>query len=106
MGIYRRSMKLLTHNMLTSKCMKAVTTGYPLAIQARDVKVSEVEFNQDFIARVTPENYEGDMDFLRKAHHALLEIEVINGDLVCPETSRKFPVTDGIPNMLLNEDEI
>ena len=32
-------MKLLTHNMLTSKCMKAVTTGYPLAIQARDVKV-------------------------------------------------------------------
>ena len=34
------------------------------------------------------------------------QIEVINGDLVCPETSRKFPVTDGIPNMLLNEDEI
>lgn len=32
-------MKLLTHNMLTSKCMKAVTTGYPLTIQARDVKV-------------------------------------------------------------------
>ena len=71
--------------------------------------------------KVAPENYEGDLDFLRKAHHVLLEvvtkcvrletkllpqIEVINGDLVCPETSRKFPVTDGIPNMLLNEDEI
>ena len=36
----------------------------------------------------------------------LLEIEVINGDLVCPETGRKFPVSDGIPNMLLNEDEV
>ena len=34
-------MKLLTHNMLTSTCMKAVTTGYPLTIQARDVKVSK-----------------------------------------------------------------
>jgi multifunctional methyltransferase subunit TRM112 len=92
-------MKLLTHNMLTSKCMKAVTTGYPLGIQARDVKVSEVEFNQDFIARVipkvdwdclcraaeqlghledlpktVPENYEGDQDFLKKAHRALLEV--------------------------------
>ena len=33
-------------------------------------------------------------------------MEVINGDLICPESSRKFPVTDGIPNMLLNEDEI
>ena len=91
----------------------------------------EVEFNQDFIARVIPkldwaevvraaeglgqlgdlphalvDNYETDVDFLRKAHHVLLEIEVINGDLVCPETGRKFPVSDGIPNMLLNEDEV
>ena len=35
-----------------------------------------------------------------------IQVEVINGDLICPESSRKFPVTDGIPNMLLNEDEI
>ena len=143
-------MKLLTHNMLTSKCMKNVVTGYPLSIQARDVKVSEVEFNQEFVARIipkidweclcraaeqlghledlvksVPDNYENNPEFLKKAHHVLLEvieklqklnsllcslflmqIEVINGDLVCPETERKFPVTDGIPNMLLNEDEI
>ena len=26
--------------------------------------------------KVTPENYEGDLDFLRKAHHALLEVLV------------------------------
>lgn len=26
-------MKLLTHNMLTSKCLKNVVTGYPLAIE-------------------------------------------------------------------------
>ena len=52
------------------------------------------------------ENYEQNEEFLKKAHHVLLEVEVINGDLVCPETGRKFPVTDGIPNMLLNEDEV
>ena len=34
------------------------------------------------------------------------QVEVMNGSLVCPETGRKFPVTDGIPNMLLNEDEV
>jgi len=33
-------------------------------------------------------------------------VEVIDGDLVCPETGRKFPVAEGIPNMLANEDEI
>ena len=31
---------------------------------------------------------------------------MINGELVCPETKRKFPVSDGIPNMLANEDEV
>ena len=61
--------------------------------------MSEVEFNQEFIARVipkidweclcraaeelghledlpkaAPENYEGDTEFLKKAHHALLEV--------------------------------
>lgn len=28
------------------------------------------------------------------------------GSLVCPETGRRFPVSKGIPNMLLNEDEV
>ena len=144
----------MTHNVLSSKGIKSVKTGYPLKIevnlpfysslisdfnyhlsllffQAKDVKVSEVEFNPDFIARVIPrldwevvvkaaqdlgqasdlppelvENYENDQEFLKKAHHVLMEVEIINGDLVCPETGRRFPVADGIPNMLLNEDEV
>lgn len=43
--------------------------------------------------------------FLRKFHHALLEVCLIEGALVCPETGRKFPVEKGIPNMLLTDDE-
>lgn len=99
--------------------------------QAKDVKVCEVDFNPEFIARVIPrldwevvvkaaqelgqasdlptelaEDYENDQVFLKKAHHVLMEVEIINGDLICPETSRRFPVSDGIPNMLLNEDEV
>jgi len=34
------------------------------------------------------------------------QVEVIEGYLICPETERKFPIFNGIPNMLLNEDEI
>jgi len=124
-------MKLLTHNMLTSKCMKGVTVGYPLKIQAMDVKMSEVDFNPDFISKIIPkldwpvlcnaaesigqledlpkeliDNYENDTEFLKKAHRVLLEIDIINGELICPETGRKFPINNGIPNMLLNEDEV
>uniref|UniRef100_A0A1B6JDB0 Multifunctional methyltransferase subunit TRM112-like protein n=1 Tax=Homalodisca liturata TaxID=320908 RepID=A0A1B6JDB0_9HEMI len=124
-------MKLLTHNMLTSKCIKGVKVGYPLRITAKDVKVSELDFNQEFVSRIIPkidwntlygaaeglghasdlpktlvEDYENNEDFLKKVHHVLLEVEVISGELVCPETGRKFPITSGIPNMLLNEDEV
>ncbi|XP_066593094.1 multifunctional methyltransferase subunit TRM112-like protein [Prorops nasuta] len=124
-------MKLLTHNMLTSKCLKGVTVGYPLTIVAKDVKVCEVDFNSEFISRIIPKldyatlwkaaesighagdlpetlvkDFENDEDFLKKVHHVLLEVEVINGDLLCPESGRKFPISDGIPNMLLNEDEV
>jgi multifunctional methyltransferase subunit TRM112 len=31
---------------------------------------------------------------------------VEEGTLVCPESGRKFPINKGIPNMLLNEDEV
>ena len=44
--------------------------------------------------------------FLRAFHHALLEVHLEEGALVCPETGRAFKVSKGIPNMLLNEDEV
>lgn len=53
-----------------------------------------------------PENIPTDTDFLQKLHHVLLEIDIVEGSLECPETGRLFPITDGIPNMLLNEDEV
>lgn len=47
-----------------------------------------------------------DDDVIQKLHHALLEVHLEEGSLVCPETGRRFPVSRGIPNMLLNEDEV
>lgn len=47
-----------------------------------------------------------DDDFLQKFHHALLEVVLEEGHLVCPETGRQFLVSKGIPNLLLNEDEV
>ncbi|XP_060594896.1 multifunctional methyltransferase subunit TRM112-like protein [Ruditapes philippinarum] len=124
-------MKLLTHNMLTSNIIKGVSKGFPLGIQASKVEVKSVDFNPEFVARMIPKidwaalrqaaldvgkcedlpedvapQYEENEDFLKKTHHVLLEVEVIEGELVCPESGRKFPVTNGIPNMLLNEDEV
>ncbi|XP_071961920.1 multifunctional methyltransferase subunit TRM112-like protein [Antedon mediterranea] len=123
-----RKMKLLTHNMLTSH-VKGVSNGYPLKIEAQEVKTVEVDFNPDFVSRMIPKlewralyeaaktlelvgslppepiaEFESNEEFLKEVHRVLLEIELVEGNLVCPESGRKFPVSNGIPNMLLNED--
>ena len=43
--------------------------------------------------------------FLRALYHILMNVHLIKGILKCPATGREFPVTDGIPNMMLEEDE-
>lgn len=54
---------------------------------------------------LVPEGYEEDEEFLQQAHKALVELDIIEGFLVCPETGREFPILNGIPNMLVNEGE-
>ncbi|XP_043930381.1 multifunctional methyltransferase subunit TRM112-like protein [Protopterus annectens] len=123
-------MKLFTHNMLTSH-VKGVTKGYPLLLKATELKVNNIDFNPEFVARMIPKvewnvlveaaesigqlndlpkellpDYENNEEFLHKVHHVMLEVEVVEGALKCPESGREFPINKGIPNMLLNEDEV
>jgi len=39
-------------------------------------------------------------------HHILFNVHILEGELICPDTGRKFPIKQGIPNMILHEDEI
>lgn len=117
--------------MLSSN-IKGVTNGFPLRIEVEKVVEKQVEINHDFLRNAfskidwnafsnasrimgyvelpedAPERsvLESDLEFLRKFHHALLELHLEEGALVCPGTGRKFPVNKGIPNMLLQEDEV
>ncbi|KAH7848326.1 hypothetical protein Vadar_001338 [Vaccinium darrowii] len=124
----KKKMRLLTHNMLSSN-IKGVTNGFPLLIEAEKVVEKQVDFNPDFLKNMfskidynallaasktvgygdLPDAADAAMldsdEFLRRFHHALLELHLEEGALVCPETGRRFPVSKGIPNMLLHEDE-
>ncbi|KAK9842482.1 hypothetical protein WJX81_002126 [Elliptochloris bilobata] len=121
-------MKLLTHNMLACH-IKSVKNGFPFKIEAVRVEEIEADFDPDFLRHIFPRiEYHAlreaaetlgagglpeqadeasleDEDFLRAFHHALLEVVLEEGALICPETGRRFPVAKGIPNLLLHEDE-
>lgn len=45
-------------------------------------------------------------DTLKALHFFLFDVHVLDGMLQCPDTKRKFPIKDGIPNMILHEDEV
>ncbi|KAF4036758.1 Trm112p-like protein [Phytophthora infestans] len=125
-------MRLITHNLLVCN-KKGVENGYPLAIEAEEVEVVACDFQAAFVRKMltkldwnafltgakalkladgfpetlpTAEEGATDEEMLRKIHHALLEVHVKQGKLVCPESGRAFPIIDGIPNMLLNENEV
>ncbi len=50
----------------------------------------------------------GEIDevLIKKLHLLLLDIHVVEGHLICPDTGRRFKISKGIPNMILHEDEI
>ena len=43
---------------------------------------------------------------LSDLHLLLLRRQVIEGNLICPNCERVYEIKGGIPNMLLNEDEV
>src|SRR5690242_18800282 len=119
-------MRLITHNWLLCN-KKGVVNGYPLSIEADSIEVEETEFNPEFMKKILPklewpvvvtaptaighgeglpaeltEQLFDDEEFLKLAHRVLMDIHVKEGNLVCPESGRKFPIKEGIPNMLLN----
>lgn len=113
-------MKLITHNLLSSRFIKNVQTGYPLKLVVTQSEEALSEFNNEFLQKMMPkidypvlraaahecgqrlpESLENlAEDDLKLVHKALFDIEVITGTLICPESGKEFPIKEGIPNML------
>lgn len=94
------------------------------------VAQEESDFNEAFIARLipkldwnalrstsaalgianlpekVPDNFADDEGFLQSVHTLVMDIHIKEGALVCPNCSRKYPIKNSIPNMLLRDDEV
>ena len=116
-------MRLLSYISLKSHG-KDVVDGYPLELSVEDFEIVESHCDVEFIKHIIPSldwralqkcakavNVEGlpeifeiellnDEDFLNFIHNLLLDIHIIKGELICPDTARKFPIINSIPNMM------
>jgi multifunctional methyltransferase subunit TRM112 len=63
----------------------------PITVPSLPDQVPEAPLNDDTVAML---------------HRVLFDIHVLGGHLVCPDTGRRFPINEGIPNMILHEDEL
>lgn len=116
-------MRILSHNSL--KCpAKDVKEGFPLLLEVDDLEVVETECNDEFIKSLLPSldwkaigiaadaiglkdiprEYDckllQDADFIRAMHNMLMDIHVIKGCLICPESGRRFPIENRIVDMM------
>ena len=128
-------MRLITHNMLKCN-VRGVKNGYPLRIEAESIEEITSEYNHELIKTMLKKiDWQGflsggkdlkfqeldsllkiqddsqlealeDENVLKIIHKLLFDIHINEGHLICPESGRKFPIKDGIPNMLLHEDEL
>jgi multifunctional methyltransferase subunit TRM112 len=125
-------MKLSTHNLLicNRKTCSDNENNFPLEIKTTKLKTSTLEFNADktklFFSKMdkhalnkacqflneTKFNLEQeDLDInndeiLQFIHHILFEIEIEEGNLICQNCKREYPIKRGIVDMVLKEEEI
>lgn len=127
-------MRLLTHNLIRNNTEAAGGNGYPLKITATEIRVDDASeedsdrqiafvkgvlgvldwpalvqaASQMGLSTLPPqlsEEMANDPTFLQALHHVLMNVHLVKGILTCPVTGREFAVSDGIPNMILEEDE-
>ncbi|KIJ67447.1 hypothetical protein HYDPIDRAFT_173963 [Hydnomerulius pinastri MD-312] len=120
--------RLITHNLLACHVKGCTSNNFPLKFQDVQIELQEAEFNPDFVRNIIPRLEWGalvdaakqvgdtslppeqpemmDDDLLQKLHHVLLEIHVVEGVMICPNCNHSYPISNGIPNMLLAEHEI
>jgi Trm112p-like protein. len=57
------------------------------------------------LPQVLTEEMSQDTEFLRALYHVLMNVHLVRGMLTCPDTGREFPVTDGIVDFSMEEEE-
>ncbi|KAF8736766.1 hypothetical protein AX14_014001 [Amanita brunnescens Koide BX004] len=120
--------RLITHNLLACHAKGCTSNNFPLQFADVQVEIREAELSSEFLKGFMPKiewkalvdaaRQLGDTslpleppdmlddEFLERLNHVLLGIHVEEGAMICPNCKHRYPISNGIPNMLLAEHEI
>ncbi|EGR34278.1 hypothetical protein IMG5_018160 [Ichthyophthirius multifiliis] len=123
-------MRLLSHNLLQCNAKNCTQNNFPLAIKVDKSQIIKCEYRKEALQKLIPkldwpalsctvhdlgeknfpDQFTQDLieneDFMKQLHTIIMETHIITGKLVCPNCQRNYPIVNGIPNMILNDDEI
>ena len=122
-------MRILTQNILMCNVKNCIKKEIPLSLLVEKSEIIETEFNKDLVKKTLlrmnwnhlvetskqlgeeelPSELKSDLlensDFLMKLHNIIFQFHVVEGKLICKECKREYLVKNGIPNLLLEDDE-
>ncbi|WVO13230.1 hypothetical protein L204_100843 [Cryptococcus depauperatus] len=122
--------RLITHNMLTCHAKGCNKDNFPLVFSEVELVERPALLNPDFILRFLPKlewpalvdtaRSLGNTDLpetmpeleafseeqIQALHHVLFEMHVEEGNMTCRGCGHVYPISNGIPNMLLAEHEV
>jgi multifunctional methyltransferase subunit TRM112 len=75
--------------------------NYPVLVQA----AKNVGIDVGSYPETLPAEWDGNTEFLKKVADLAMSVDVVDGELECPESGRRFLIREGIPNMLVNDEE-
>ena len=123
-------MKLFTHNLLICTKRSCGINSYPLKINSTKVEKVTTEVDADFLISLIeserlvwpalvsgardiglavpeqlPADWKTNEQFLQALWDVLMDCQVMEGEMICPKCGRQYPIKEGIPNMVLSEQE-
>ncbi|OCF34737.1 multifunctional methyltransferase subunit TRM112 [Kwoniella heveanensis CBS 569] len=120
--------RLITHNMLACHVKNCTKDNFPLVFSEVELVIRPAPENLEFIQRFLPKldwtalvdtaRSLGDTslpetmpdqiteDQLKALHHVLMEMHIEEGNMTCRNCGHVYPISNGIPNMLLAEHEV
>ena len=105
LGLYSREACSTEENLSTSKKEISFVKGILGMLDWNALVQAASQMGLSTLPPTLTEDLSKDENFLKALYQVLMNVHLIKGILTCPTTGKEFPVTDGIVDFMIEEEE-